>query len=320
MISFMEDRFNEVVEESLNFFELGKYDDCIEMLSEAIAYARLLNRQSHLIKLMLKRADTYYHKCDYVRAVKQCSLVTYYHDQMDVEDLIDYHEIRAICLAQLGSYEEAIEDYQQLIAVPNPKAQFKAFAGLGLIYYHQARYRKEWEKYNTALFYYEKAMKQDGIDFRNVTMILHNMGMVYYEKGYYQKALVKYEEALRFHVDEYFPYTYNEMAKVYIRLEELDKASEYIDKAAVILSEGENQDNVEIARNFFVKALFYKAQKDYDTALFFFKLALNELKDREIIAEIADVYQEMASVYKSTEPDRAIDYLAESKLYYKMIK
>lgn len=316
----MEDRFNEVVEESLNFFELGKYDDCIEMLSEAIAYARLLNRQSHLIKLMLKRADSYYHKCDYVRAIKQCSLVTNYRDQMDIEDLIDFHEIRAICLAQLGNYDEAIEEYQGLITISNPKAQFKAFAGLGLVYYHQARYCNEREKYNTALFYYEKAMKQDGIDFRNVTMILHNIGMVYYEKGYYQKALGKYLEALRFHVEEYLPYTYNEMAKVYIRLDELEKASQYIDKAAVILSEVEDKDNIEIARNFFVKALYYKAQKDYDTALFFFKLALNELKDREIIAEIADVYQEMAGIYKGIDPDRAIDYLAESRYYFKMLK
>ena len=304
----------------MSFFELGKYDDCIEMLSEAIAYAKLLNRESHLLKLMLKRADSYYHKGDYKRALKHCTRLAKYVDQMDQEDLVDFYEIRAISLAQLGNYEDSIAEYNHLVEIPNNKAQFKAYAGLGLVYYHQARYHYQKEKYNTALFYYEKALKQSGIDQRNITMVLHNIGMVYYEKGYYQKALSRYFEALRFNVEEYLPYTYNEVAKVYIRLENLEKASEYIDKAALLLAEADQKNHVEIARNFFVKALYYKALKDYDTAIFFSKLALNELKDKEIMAEMADIYQEMATIYKNIDPERSIDYMAESRFYFKMLK
>lgn len=316
----MEKRFNEVIEEGLNFFKLGKYDDCIEILSEAIAYARLLKKENYLLKLMIKRADSYYHKGDYKRALKHCNRLAKYIDQMDENDLIDFYEIRAISLAQIGKYEDAIVEYQHLIKIPNNKAQFKAFAGLGLVYYHQARYLHQEDKYNTALFYYEKALKQKEIDKRDISMILHNIGMVYYEKGYYQKALLRFFEVLRFHIKETLPYTYNEIAKVYIRLGNLDKASEYIDKASIILANVGSKNQAEFARNFFVKALYYKVLKEYDTAIFFFKLALNELKDREIIAEIADIYHELANIYKDVDPERSIDYLAEARSYFKMLK
>ncbi len=316
----MENRFNEVVEEGENFFELGKYNDCIEMFSEAIAFARLLNREKLLIKLMIKRADSYYHKGDYKRVIKHCNRLAVYADQMDEEDLIDYHEIRAISLAQIGNYEEAIEEYQKLISCSSDTAQFKAYTGLGLVYYHQARYNQQSAKYNTALFYYEKALKHTDNDSRNITMILHNIGMVYYEKGYYQKALSRYIESLRFQIKKYYPYSYNEIAKVYIRLENLDKANEYINKAATILTLPSQKNHIEIARNFFVKGLYYKTLKDYETSIFFFKLALNEFKDREILAEVSEIYSELSRIYKEINPELAMDYLAESRVYHKMIK
>ncbi len=319
-MSLTEDRFNEILEESMSYYDLGRYDDCIEMLSEAIAYARLLNRGSHLVRLMIKRADSYYHKGDYSRAIQHCKKVAQYVDLLGLEDRVDLYEIQAISLAHLGDYEEAIKQYQTLLNIPVPGTEFKAYVGLGLVYYHQARYYQQLEKYDTAIFYYEKALKLKDLDFRNITMVLHNIGMVYYEKGYYQKALSRYSEALRFNVQEYLPYTYNELGKVYIRLEQLEKASDYIDKAALILSETEYKDHIEIARNFFVKALYYKALKEYDTAIFFFKLALNELKDKEILAEIAEVYQELATIYKDSDPDLSIDYLVESKFYFKMLR
>lgn len=319
LISFMEDRFNELVEEGLRFFELGEYEDCIEIFSEAIGYVKFLNREDQLLKLMIRRADCYYHKGDFRRVVKHCNYLARYVEEMDEENLFDLYEMWAISLAQLGKYEEAIIKYNRLIQLSAPKAEFKAFTGLGLVYYHQAKYNNQVEKYNTALFYYEKALKQEGIDIKDTTMVLHNIGMVNYEQRDYQKALSRYSEVVRFNIEEYLPYTYNELAKVYIRLDELELANEYIDKAAIMLTNAMRKDQIEIARNFFVKALYYKGMKEYDTAIFFFKLALNELKDREIIAEMANVYQQMAAIYKDMDPDRAIDCLAEARSYYKML-
>ena len=76
---------------------------------------------------------------------------------------------------------------------------------------------------------------------------------------------------------------------------------------------------MEFDRNFYVKALYYKELKEYETAIFFFKIALNELDDKEIIAEMAEVYQEMANTFKEIDSDKALNYLAESKYYRKMI-
>lgn len=318
MNSLLEDRFQQLVAESSRLFEQGNYDECIEMFSEAIAYAKILKREKLLLKLMLKRSDSYYQKGDFKLALKHCNEISKYIDKMDSDDLIDYHEIRSIALVHLGNYEDAITEYQHLIRLPNSKAQFKAYVGLGLIFFHQAHYLKEPEKFDTALFYYEKALRQN-IDQQNTAIVLHNIGMVYYEKGSYQKALARYFESLLSDIEEYKPFTYNEIAKVYLRLHELKKASDYIDKAAAILADWEKKDNIEIARNFFVKALYYKELKEYETAIFFFKLAMNELKDREIIAEIAEVFQELVKVYEVVDPERAIEYQSEYKYYLQML-
>mgnify|MGYP006276219391 CR=1 FL=1 len=319
MASIMEKRFYEVMEEGLNFFELGKYDDSIEVFSEAIAYARLLNQEDYLLKLMIKRADSYYRKGNYSQAIKHCRRLDKYTEEMNQKNLIDYHEILAISYLKKGKYEESMAEYKKIIQIPSNRAQFKAFAGLGLVAYLQAHYLHQIEKYETALFYYEKALKQNKLTNRSINMVLHNMGLVYYDKGYYQKALQKYQEALRCRVEKTLPHTYNELGKVYIRLNNLEKASEYIDKASTVLADTRYNDEIEYARNFFVKALYYKKLDQYDTAIFFFKIALNELEDKEIIAEMVEVYQELADTYKEIDSEKALDYLAEARYYRKML-
>ncbi|WP_299218875.1 CHAT domain-containing tetratricopeptide repeat protein [uncultured Aquimarina sp.] len=194
-----------------------------------------------------------------------------------------YNEISTIQWKK-SSYKDSFNNAEKALEVITKNIEKEsiqeayAYDNIGT-YYELSLY-----DYNTALFYYEKAL---AIKKRilpklhlNISISHYYIGIVFFIKGEYNKSLEHHKKAVLIQLKAFgenhkkVGKTYNEIGRVYIRKKEYKKALEYFKQSLTISIEAFGSSNLEVATNLNNIGVALRGNKQYHEALIKYKKAL----------------------------------------------
>ncbi len=193
-----------------------------EDLNNSLFVSRVLNN----IGVVYRRID------DYQKAMN------YHLRAMEIADSIGADKGAAISLNSIGNiyylmsdYQKAIECFQQALEIERNKdnilGQAINFNNIGNVY-------KSWKNFDKALEYYRLSLEKNREinSHKGIGICLNDIGLIYLETGKAQDALAFFREALEINLllDDvrYTADNYLNLGRVYLALNDLDKAQENI--------------------------------------------------------------------------------------------
>ncbi len=174
---------------------------------------------------------------------------------------------------------------------------------IGTIYAHLFNYDDALERYQNVLKTYK-----DALNTNTIISIQNNIGNIYFNKKQYKNSLTHYKDALSKSTSSNFEdmnaYMLAQCAKVYISLEEYEKAYEFSTKAKVHFEKiGKRLNGIQINASNLASLALYEG--DLDNAL---KLALSSIASstrlKDIVSElrgyklVAEIYQKKKAFQK----------------------
>jgi tetratricopeptide (TPR) repeat protein len=173
--------------------------------------------------------------------------------------------------------------------------------------------------YNRGVSLMKEGRFEDALVQFNEILSVYEHAEVYYNLGYIKTAQARYQEAITFfqkatEINKAFAGAYRMMAKCYEKLEELDKASQYYQKAADIFMERDMDEDAEKALQELLRlkpetinvynslGILFRKRGDYKSAAAQYRKALKvNPNDENIYYNLARMYFETEDYYMSKE-------------------
>ncbi|MEM8639135.1 MAG: tetratricopeptide repeat protein [Cyanobacteria bacterium P01_G01_bin.54] len=168
-----------VIQESVQYFQAGQYQDALAVLTRAIEAAP----QEH--KLWIAKGDLMYAFRQYEKAIAS-------YDKA-LEFKLDLHEAwsnRGVALENLGRNEEAIASYDKALEIKPDYHEAWSNRGIAL---------KNLGRCEEAIESYDKALKVKPNEYG----AWYNRGIVLKNRGRYEEAIASYDKALEFKPDDH---------------------------------------------------------------------------------------------------------------------
>ena len=194
-----------------------------------------------------------------------------------------------------GNNVKAIDYYLRSLRIAeklkNPLRIATALVNVAGVYAEDIRdYEKTMSYYNQAIPYL-KILNDTGIS----KSVLLGTGQQYYKKGNYEDALKKFEEALPVTENSfYYAENLTLIGQTLVKLGDIDKAMEYLDKANTVAIE--NNQQFEIVKVLIEKGDIYK-KTNPKKAINVYKEAESLAKDMKLTYELKDIYEGISESY-----------------------
>ena len=194
-----------------------------------------------------------------------------------------------------GNNVKAIDYYLRSLRIAeklkNPLRIATALVNVAGVYAEDIRdYEKTMSYYNQAIPYL-KILNDTGIS----KSVLLGTGQQYYKKGNYEDALKKFEEALPVTENSfYYAENLTLIGQTHVKLGDIDKAMEYLDKANTVAIE--NNQQFEIVKVLIEKGDIYK-KTNPKKAINVYKEAESLAKDMKLTYELKDIYEGISESY-----------------------
>ena len=194
-----------------------------------------------------------------------------------------------------GNNVKAIDYYLRSLRIAeklkNPLRIATALVNVAGVYAEDIRdYDKTMSYYNQAIPYL-KILNDTGIS----KSVLLGTGQQYYKKGNYEDALKKFEEALPVTQNSfYYAENLTLLGQTYVKLGDINKAIEYLDKAHAVASENDQQ--FEIVKVLIEKGDLYK-KTNPKKAINVYKEAESMAKEMKLTYELKDIYEGISESY-----------------------
>ena len=194
-----------------------------------------------------------------------------------------------------GNNVKAIDYYLRSLRIAeklkNPLRIATALVNVAGVYAEDIRdYDKTMSYYNQAIPYL-KILNDTGIS----KSVLLGTGQQYYKKGNYEDALKKFEEALPVTQNSfYYAENLTLLGQTYVKLGDINKAIEYLDKAHAVASENDQQ--FEIVKVLIEKGDLYK-KTNPKKAINVYKEAESMAKEMKLTYELKDLYEGISESY-----------------------
>ncbi len=194
-----------------------------------------------------------------------------------------------------GSNIKAIDYYLRSLRISeelnNPLRIATALVNVAGVYADNLKdYDKTMSYYNQAIPYLE-ILNDTGIS----KSVLLGTGQQFFKKGDFESALKKFEEALPITKNSFY---YSEnltlIGQAYIKLGNIEKAIEYLDRAHLIAIE--NNQQLEIVKALIEKGDLYQ-NTNSEKAIKLYQEAEVTAKDLELNYELADIYYGISNAY-----------------------
>ncbi len=194
-----------------------------------------------------------------------------------------------------GSNIKAIDYYLRSLRISeelnNPLRIATALVNVAGVYADNIKdYDKTMSYYNQAIPYLE-TLNDTGIS----KSVLLGTGQQFFKKGDFESALKKFEEALPITQNSFY---YSEnltlIGQAYLKLGNIEKAIEYLDKAHLIAIE--NNQQLEIVKALIEKGDLYQ-NTNSEKAIKLYQEAEVMAKDLELNYELADIYHGISNAY-----------------------
>ena len=194
-----------------------------------------------------------------------------------------------------GNNVKAIDYYLRSLRIAeklkNPLRIATALVNVAGVYAEDIRdYDKTMSYYNQAIPYL-KILNDTGIS----KSVLLGTGQQYYKKGNYEDALKKFEEALPVTQNSfYYAENLTLIGQTHVKLGDIDKAIEYLDKAHAVAAE--NNQQFEIVKVLIEKGDLYK-KTNPKKAINVYKEAESMAKEMKLTYELKDIYEGISESY-----------------------
>ncbi|KEO81079.1 tetratricopeptide repeat protein [Tumebacillus flagellatus] len=212
-------------------------------------------------------------------------------------NLIDVKSDLGDCYMNLGDYERAIAEFQDVLEIAKEKentpALLTALNKLGVI--EQKR-----QKYHRAIYQWRKAYELfDDLPHSEPylqSQILTNLGTIHYQLGEFQDALGYYNAAYKFlsksnHFEQ-IGFTYLGLGLSYKKIQEFEKAAEYSQYAIAIFESLKNMKlAIDVKRNY---GILKCEEGQIEEALALFDACLEEYTRHNYLTDAASVHGEVA--------------------------
>jgi CHAT domain-containing protein/Tfp pilus assembly protein PilF len=189
---------------SLNYFDLEKMNEFLELNNRALGIARVLKHRSEEAKC-LNNIGLYFFKAN-----RYSKALTLYEDALMILRETPYNEEdKADCLnnialihLSLGSYDKALRYQQEAVAVDqklnNDPGAYIGLNNIGEIMRYRARDAGTLDKYSEAIDYFSRALKESRKAKDKLIEIcsLNNIGLTYTSLAEYSTALSYFRSAL----------------------------------------------------------------------------------------------------------------------------
>ena len=296
-----------------NFMILGKYDDALECLNEALGVGLEKFGKNHvdvaesynIIGVVYGNMGDYDRTVEYLLKSLSVRLALFGEEHPKVAG--SYNNIGMLYQVR-GDYDRALEYHQKSLSIrlslldkghPDVAA---SYVNIGNVYYGRGDYDRAIEYYQENLTI---NLRSFGEEHPNVAGIYSHIGNAYHQKRAYDKAIEYHLKSISIKLGlfgEEHPHvaeSYDAAGNVYSANGDHDRALEYYQKSLSIYlrSPGEEQPYVAFVHNNIGE--LYNKKGDYDRAIEYHRKALAmELKVfGKFHPAVADCYRDLAEVY-----------------------
>lgn len=302
------------IESGQKFLKKRDFQKAIISFSQALALAKALKDlpSCTIVKTFLMKA--LYHKqevkiaLDYGRTIDMKYLKS-------ISDQKRYYTYMANCLGMLGLEKDSIKYFEYLETLDDPKAMFNSYVGRGILLWRQNEDNK---KYSEAVEMFEKAEQIAVLD-KDRFYVFCNLAELHSEFGQHQEALISSDLSMQYaNSEENLSAAFNIRGIIFYKCSRMDEAIDCLDKSLKICNK--NNDLIRKGYNYKWRGYIYKTQKKYIPAIEEFEKALQLLKEKDIMKEVAECCWELYDLYKERNKSMSINYKIEAESYLKAIK
>ncbi len=226
-----------------------------------------------------------------------------------------------LCYYQLDRYTEAIEWFQEALAVQRENGDLESVANtlnnIGLNYKMRGNYDKAIEFYEQTIRIDEELGKGN-----DIAKTLNNIGMVYRNWGKYDRAIEYFERSLRLRTTlndrAGMSKSLNNLGLVYSEWQKFDQAILNFRESLKIEQSLNNTGEIAIRMNNLGRVYFF--MKQYDTALAYFERTLEIQVKNQDQDQIAMSYNNIGKVYLNQGKfEKAREYMGSALLIYEAL-
>ncbi|AZR74177.1 hypothetical protein BBF96_12690 [Anoxybacter fermentans] len=297
---------------ALDLKKKGKYVDLLEVATENAAFARYLSSLSDLAKNLELQAFAYYKLQYYKKSLEKFETIL--SKETEVVMCLGNEFINRIKFGAaidkniLGDLQGA---YQLLTVIldNSEDEDLKTKVIITLSYVFQYLYQISNKEFyvNNAINFLQDKIKSGTLNTQMLEFYKTALGIALLQKKETNKALKLLTEVLNTTTSDYIAsHAMNELAWLYIQLKKYDQADEYLNKAYEILKNVD--DKVELARNYFLRGLWYKEQNQYERAEYYLKESANIFEEKQVLLELLNVSYELFKIYERVNPAKAAKF------------
>ena len=229
------------------------------------------------------------------------------------EEITLLHNFAALTMAK-GEFLRALSVFQQIIRVEGAMiAKSSAYGNMSVAYVELGDFFKARECIKEALRLAKRVNDQ-----RTLNGLLINLGNFYLEQKYYNKAILYFSRALtkadelkeskggRLRSNALFG-----LSKVYLRLCELVKAREYINR---VIEDSGHQINISTHEIYLTKGLIEFQSKNFGEAKKIFNKCLKVIKNSGFNYNLMRNNYYLAKLYQKMHKEKALEYFLQRTL------
>lgn len=222
------------------------------------------------------------------------------------EELIDIYRNIAILKGQNDELDEAVSNYEEVISRLSELGEYieiaKIYRDIGKLYLDK-------EIYDVAIEYAEKAKavterevgKESILNLDCVNLLAH----VYNESGNAEKAIAAYQDVCKIIIDKFgrnnhnLAIAYENMSGVFLKLEKLDEAIDFLNLALEINIKQFGENSLEVSNTYSNIAFIEYLQKKHSEALMHYEkvLQINEATDNLDASLTAEIFYALGKLY-----------------------
>jgi tetratricopeptide (TPR) repeat protein len=217
-------------------------DTTLKVLDYYYQLAKEKNSTKELYNVANDRGGIYRLKGEFDSAFK------YYNEAGDLAEKLNDPTLKATILGNKGNVYASQNDYTKALqyfanslkiyrGIKDKQGESHMLTNIGTVYLYI-------QNFDLALEYYQKALslvKNIDVPQRRIAVIYMNIGWTNYELKKYNEAIIYYEKALKileFTNHKFFLVScYSTLAKIYLELNEIDKATDYAERNITVCNE-----------------------------------------------------------------------------------
>lgn len=312
----MKEKLRKYMEQAQKELCETNYQEAVIKFSQALAVAELLQEPSEIIEVSTWLIKGLYLKQEMKPALKLGSEVAIRQiPSIDLNVQRRYYTYMAACACYLGLIDKSFGYYEELSNFDDRWSKFVAFVGMGINFWRTNRCSN---LYEISSNYFDNACLYADTDDAKL-YVYSNRAEMESHFGFHKKALLDIEKALQCVNNENDKaIVLNTLGQIYTKNGEYICAKQALNESLEICLKTKNK--IVAGYNHKWLARLYRFQRMFEPAIQEFELALEILKEKEMLGEAAECCWELRALYKEKDSNISRKFKLQAEAYLKALE